>query len=325
VDPLASRRGRLEAEGVMRVAVIGAGGVGGYFGGRLAQAGIDTTFFVRGATAEALRTHGLRVESINGDFTLDQVQVAEHPLMQGTFDVILMTVKSWQIREAASRLGPLIGIDTLIVPLENGIDAPETLVKMFGREHVAGGLCGIIAFAVEPGHIRHVASEPFVMFGELDNRVSDRTVALRDAFRGAGVKADIPPDIIHSMWTKFLFIVPMSAVGALTRVPIGEWRANPEARGLAENSARELIAVAKKRKIDLGKDAFERTMERYDNLAPESTSSLQRDVMDGKPSELEAQIGEVVRVARESGVAAPVSEFLYQSLLPQERKARGAV
>jgi len=198
-------------------------------------------------------------------------------------------------------------------------------VKMFGREHVAGGLCGIIAFAVEPGHIRHVASEPFVMFGELDNRVSDRTVALRDAFRTAGVKADIPPDIMHSMWTKFLFIVPMSAVGALTRVPVGEWRANAEARELAERSARELIAVAKKRKIDLGKDALERTMERYDNLAPESTSSLQRDVMDGKPSELEAQIGEVVRLARESGVAAPVSEFLYQSLLPQERKARGAV
>ena len=305
----------------MRILVVGAGGVGGYFGGKLAHAGVDTTFLVRGATLEALQTRGLRVESTHGDFTVDNVNTRAH----GVYDAILMTVKSWQIPEAASQLGPMIGPDTVVVPLENGIDAPDVLAEMFGRDHVLGGLCGIVSFVVASGHIRHIAAEPFVMFGELDNRRSQRAEQLRAAFERAGVKADIPPDILHSLWTKFLFIATMSAVGALTRVPIGVWRAIPEVRAIAEQSVREVIALAGARGIDLGDDAFERTMERYDNLAPESTSSLQRDVMEGKPSELDAQIGAVVRLARESGVAAPVSEMLYHCLLPQERRARGAV
>jgi len=302
----------------MRILVVGAGGVGGYFGGRLARAGVDTTFLVRGATLEALRTKGLRVESTHGDFTIDNVNTTP----AGTYDAILMTVKSWQIPEAAEPLAPMIGPDTMVVPLENGIDAPDMLADIFGRGHVLGGLCGILSFLVAPGHIRHIAAEPFVMFGELDNRRSERAEQLRAAFEQAGVKADIPPDILHSMWTKFLFIAPMSAVGALTRVPIGVWRTTAEVRAIAEESVREVIALAHARGIDLGSEAFERTMERYDNLAPESTSSLQRDVMEGKPSELDAQIGAVVRLARESGVAAPASELLYHLLLPQERVVR---
>ena len=322
----------------MRIAVIGAGGVGGYFGGKLAHAGIDTTFIARGATLEALRTRGLRVESINGDFALERVNATDDPSSAGVVDAILMTVKSWQIPEAAARLAPMIGEDTVIVPLENGIDAPDVLAGILsgaagsqpagpgsGRKHVLGGLCGIVSFVVEPGHIRHIAAEPFVMFGELDNRTSERTQRLREAFESAGVKAEIPPDIHHSMWTKFLFIAPMSAIGALTRVPIGVWRAMPELRSIAERSIREMIALANARGVDPGADAFERTMERYDNLAAASTSSLQRDVMEGKPSELDAQIGAVVRLARESGVDTPVSELLYHCLLPQERRARGAL
>jgi len=186
-------------------------------------------------------------------------------------------------------------------------------------------LCGIVSFVVEPGHIRHAAAEPFVMFGELEARRRRAPRQLRDAFANAGVKADIPPDILHSMWTKFLFIVPMSAIGALTRVPIGTWRALPELRAIAEDSLHEMIALARARGVDPGGDALQRTMARYDNMAPESTSSLQRDVMDGKPSELDAQIGAVVRLATESGVPAPVSSFLYHCLIPQERKARGSV
>jgi len=310
----------VEAAGLtMRVLVVGAGGVGGYFGGRLAQAGVDTTFLVRGATREALRTRGLRVESTHGNFTIEPVNTTP----EGTYDAILMTVKSWQIPEAASQLTPMVGPDTIVVPLENGIDAPDVLTELFGRDHVLGGLCGIVSFVVEPGHIRHIAAEPFVMFGELDNRRSERAERLRAAFERAGVKADVPPDILHSMWTKFLFIAPMSAVGALTRVPIGVWRTTPEVRAIAEESVREVIALARARGIDLGDEAFQRTMDRYDGLAPESTSSLQRDVMEGKPSELDAQIGAVVRLARESGIAAPVSELLYHCLLPQERRARG--
>ncbi|PYQ29844.1 MAG: 2-dehydropantoate 2-reductase [Acidobacteria bacterium] len=306
----------------MRIAVVGAGGVGGYFGGKLAHAGVDTIFIARGATLDALRTRGLRVESIDGDFTLERVNATEDPSSVGIVDAILVCVKAWQIPKAASRLAPMIGPDTIVVPMENGIDAPDVLAPIVGREHVLGGLCGIVSFVAEAGHIKHIAAEPFVMFGELDNRESDRAIRLRDAFRNAKVKADVPHDILHSMWTKFLFIVPMSAIGALTRVPIGVWRTMPELRAIAEDSLREMIAIAKARGVDPGDDALQRTMERYDNMAPNSTSSLQRDVLDGKPSELDAQIGAVVRLARESGVAAPVASFLYSCLLPQEEKAR---
>lgn len=309
----------------MRIAVVGAGGVGGYFGGRLAKAGVDVTFIARGATLEALRTRGLRVDSIDGDFLLERVNATDDPSSAGEADFVLMTVKACQIAEAAARLAPLIGPGTAVVPLENGIDAPDILSAIVGHEHVLGGLCGIVSYIVEPAHIRHAATEPFVMFGELDHSMSARVERLRDVFRSSGVKADVPGDILHSMWTKFLFIAPLSAIGALTRVPVGEWRTIPELRKIAEASLREMIAVAKMRGVDPGHDALLRTMERYDNLAPVSTSSLQRDVMEGKPSELEAQIGAVVRLAADCGISAPVSSFLYHCLLPQERRARGLV
>ena len=307
----------------MRIAVVGAGGVGGYYGGRLAKAGVDTTFLARGATLEALRTRGLRVDSVNGDFVLDSVQATDDPSSVGPVDAILMTVKTWQIAGAAAGLGPMIGPETVVVPLENGVDAADVLAGVVGREHVLGGLCAIVSFLVAPGHIRHAAFDPLIVLGELDNRPSDRTVRLRDTLIGAGINAEIPQDIHRSLWTKFLFIATMSAVGALTRVPLGVWRADPDIRAIADRSVREVVAVATARGIDLGADAVERTWERYDGLPAPSTSSLQRDVMEGKPSELDAQIGAVVRLGRESGVPTPVSEILYHCLLPQERRARG--
>lgn len=295
----------------MRVAVVGAGGVGGYFGGRLARAGVDTTFIVRGATLEALRERPLRVESISGDF---EVQVDTTPA--GIFDAILVTTKTYQLGEAARQLVPFIGDDTVVVPLQNGVDAADVLAPVVGSEHVAGGLAAIVSFIVEPGHIKHAAAEPLVMFGELDNRPSERLQRLRDVFVRAGVRAEIPPDIHRSLWTKFLFISTMSAVGALTRVPVGVWRSKPELRAIVDRSLREVIAVAQARGIDLGPDAIERTWSHYDGLPAPSTSSLQRDVMAGRQSELDAQIGAVVRMARELGVDAPVSETLYALLVP---------
>ncbi|HKR62633.1 MAG TPA: 2-dehydropantoate 2-reductase [Thermoanaerobaculia bacterium] len=306
----------------MRIVVVGAGGVGGFFGGKLARAGVDTTFLVRGATLDALRTRGLRVDSKDGDFVVERVNATDDPASIGAVDAVVLTVKTWQIPEAASRLAPLLGPDTMVVPLENGIDAPDVLAPLVGRERVLGGLCGIVSFVVEPGHIRHIAAEPFVMFGELDNRMTPRVERLRDTFVSAHVKAEVPQDIHRSMWSKFLFIAPLSAIGALTRVPIGVWRATPEVRALADAALRELIAVASARGIDLGDDALERTWARYEGLDATSTSSLQRDVMEGKPSELDAQLGAAVRLARASGVATPVMDMLYACLLPQEKAAR---
>jgi 2-dehydropantoate 2-reductase len=307
----------------MRFAVIGAGGVGGYFGGRLAQAGQDVTFIARGATLEALRANGIRVDSVLGDFVLSSVNATDDARSVGVVDVILMAVKAWQIPDAAAQIGPMLGENTMVVPLENGIDAPEVLSQIVGERHVVGGLCAIVSFSVAPGHIRHAASEPIVMFGELDNRRSERVEQLRAAFAEAGVHVEVPPDIRRSMWTKFLFIATLSGVGALTRVPVGVWRADEDLRALADRSLREVLQLATARGIDLGDDAIERTWQRYDGLASESTSSMQRDIMEGKPSELEAQLGAIVRLARESGVDVPVTAMIYHALVPQERRARG--
>lgn len=306
----------------MKIAVIGAGGVGAYFGGRLAQSGVDTTFLVRGATLEALRARGLKVESVKGDFHLETVQATNDPVSVGPVDAILLAVKAWQIPEAAQQALPMIGPDTMVVPLENGIDAPDLLIPIAGYSHVVGGLCAIVSFIVEPGHVRHAAYDPMVMFGELDNSRSERVERLRKAFAGAGVNAEVPENILHSMWTKLLFIAPMSGFGALTRVPVGVWRSTPEIRHLVDQSLHEIVAVAAARGIDLGAGAVEKTWKRYDAMAPDSTASLQRDVLDGKPSELEAQLGAIVRLARESSVPVPVTAMVYHSLLPQERAAR---
>lgn len=308
----------------MKIAVIGAGGVGGYFGGRLAEAGVDTTFIARGRTLDALRTRGLRVDSIAGDFVLDRVHATDDPASLGKVDAILMAVKTWQVEEAARMLQPMLRPGTIVVPLENGIDTPDVLARIIGREHVAGGLCAIVSFIVEPGHIRHPAFDPVVMFGELDNRRGERVERLREAFGNArGVTATIPTDIQHSMWTKFLFIATFSGIGAIARVPVGLWRAVPEVRAIADASLHEIAALARARGIDLGDDAVAKTWARYDAMAPESTASMQRDIMEGKPSELEGQLGAVVRLAAESGVAVPVTSFIYGCLLPQERKAAG--
>jgi 2-dehydropantoate 2-reductase len=328
----------------MRIAVVGAGGVGGYFGARLAQAGEDVTFIARGATLAALREHGLRVDSVLGDFSaqfaarsaqkeLDasargalptaRFDATDDPSSVGHVDAILVAVKAWQVAEVAASLKPLIGAETAIVPLENGIEAPDDLIRALGPDNVLGGLCAIVAFVVEPGHIRHAASEPIVAFGELDNRRSARAERLLAAMRNAGINADIPPDIRRSMWTKFVFITPMSAIGAVTRVPIGAWRSMPETRDLATRAVREVIALAAARGVTLAPDALELTLKRFDGLAPESTASMQRDVIEGRPSELEAQLGAVVRMGAASNVPTPVHDVLYAALLPQERKARG--
>lgn len=306
----------------MRIAVVGAGGVGGYFGGKLAKGGIGTVFIARGATLEALRARGLKVESIGGDFDVAPVTATDDPSEVGPVDAILFATKAWQIPEAAEKARPMIGRDTVAVPLENGMEAPDQLARALGRDHVLGGLCAIVSYIIAPGHVRHAGIEPMVMFGELDNRKTERVERLLAAFQRAGVKAEIPPDIHRSMWSKFLFITPMSAIGSLTRVPVGVWRAIPEVREIAEGALREMVAVAKARGVSLGDEAVERTMGRYDGMAPESTSSLQRDIMDGKPSELDAQLGAVLRMGREAGVATPLCETMHSLLLPQEQQAR---
>jgi len=307
----------------MRIAVFGTGAVGGYFGGRLAQAGEDVVFIARGEQLRAMLMDGLRVDSIKGDFLVKPVHVTENPAEAGKVDVVLLGVKAWQVLEAAQAMRPLIGPETFVVPLQNGVEAPSQLAAVLGSQHMLGGLAKIISLIVRPGHIRHAGAEPYIAFGELDNRLSERGEQLLQAFVRAGVAVEIPPNIQVALWDKFLFVVSLGGVGAVTRAPIGVMRSVPETRQILEQAMHEILAVAWARGITLSKDVVGKTMAFVDSLPPIGTTSLQRDIMEGKPSELDAWNGAVVRLGREFGVSTPLHEFIYHSLLPLELLARG--
>ena len=306
----------------MRIAIFGTGSVGGYFGGRLAQAGEDVIFIARGEHLNTMLTHGLRVDSINGDFKVQPIQATNDPAKIGKVDMVLVGVKAWQVPEVAEAMRSMIGPETFVLPLQNGLEAPVQLSQALGEQCVLGGLCGLFCYVAAPGHIVHAGTDPFVKFGELDNHRSQRVELLLDAFKRAGVNAEIPPDIQVAMWMKFLLITVWSGMGAITRAPVGIWRNLPETRRMAELSLQEIIAVAAAHDISLPEEAVKTIMTMYDGLVPESTASLQRDVMDGRPSELDAQIGAVVRFGQEADVATPQHTFIYGSLLPMELRAR---
>jgi 2-dehydropantoate 2-reductase len=310
----------------MRIAVVGTGGVGAYFGGRLAQAGESVAFLARGAHLEAMRRDGLRVDSIAGNFVVRPVEASADPAEVGPVDVVLVCVKAWQVSETARTLGPLLAPRTFVVPLENGVEAASELAEVVGADRVLGGLCKIVSAIVGPGHVRHSGVAPRVEFGERDGRPSERVDALQGAFaRAQGLSVVVPEDVEAATWEKFLFIAPFSGVGAVTRQPAGVVRSIAETRDLIERAMYEVAALARAKGVNLPDEAVARNMRYVDSLPADSTASMQRDIMDGRPSELEQQTGAIVRLGREAGVPVPVNAFLHAALLPSERRARGQV
>jgi 2-dehydropantoate 2-reductase len=309
----------------MRFGIFGSGGVGGYFGGRLAQAGHDVTFIARGKHLAAMRDNGLRVESVLGNFVVQPVKATDDPHQAGLVDVVLVAVKAWDIPAAAEAMKPMVGEETLVIPLENGVDAPEQLASPLGGHHVLGGLCRISSFIASPGVIQHVGVQPYIAFGELDHRVSGRVENLKEVFiRLDGINVEIPADIHQSLWEKFVFIAAVSGVGAVSRQPIGVFRSVPETRAMLLGALEETVAVGRARGVALEEKTAERILTTVIDRVPEGTvASMQKDIMEGRPSELEAQNGAVVRMGREAGVATPVHAFLHASLLPLELSARG--
>lgn len=309
----------------MRLAVFGTGGVGGYFGGRLAQAGESVVFVARGAHLEAMRNGGLRVDSPAGDFHIPRVEATDDPSSAGHVDAVVVCVKAWQVREAATAMLPMLGPATFVVPLQNGVEASDQLATRVGAERVLGGLCRVVSYVAEPGRIRHAGVAPRIEFGERGGRgPSSRVAMLRSAFeRAVGVSVDTPDDIEAAVWEKFLFIAPFSGVGAVTRVPAGIIRAVDETRELLVRAMREVFELARVRGIGLAGGALERTLAFFEALPNDATASMQRDIMEGRPSELEYQTGAVVRLGRQAGLPVPVNECLYRSLLPAELRARG--
>jgi 2-dehydropantoate 2-reductase len=303
--------------------VFGTGGAGGFFGAQLARAGEDVIFVARGEHLRAIRANGLRIETPGGEIVISPAQATDNPPEVAPVEAVLLGVKAWQVREAAETMRPAIGPETFIVPLQNGVDAASELTAVFDPRHVLAGLCGTFSWVTAPGRIRSLGAANFIKFAELDNRPSDRTLQLQEVFRKAGVAADIPPDIHKSLWEKFLTVTSLGGVGAVTRSAIGAIRAVPETRQLLEQCMNEVFMIARSREIALTDTIVADTMRFFDSLAADGTSSLQRDIIDGKPSELEYWNGAVVRLAREQRIAAPTHEFIYHALLLQERRARG--
>jgi 2-dehydropantoate 2-reductase len=309
----------------MRIAIFGAGGAGGYFGARLAKGGEDVVWIARGAHLDALRTRGLRVESVDGDFQLGPLPASDDPSVFGPVDAILFGVKVWQVPEAAAGLRPLLGADTFVVPLQNGVEAAGEIGAVLGAERAVGGIAKIFCFLVGPGHLRRPGGPAAITFGELDNRHSDRLERLRAALQRAGLGGEIPADINVALWEKFLFVASGGGLGAVTRAPIGIVRSVPETRALLVAAMEEIRNVGRARGVRLSDDVVERTMAFVDTLPVAGTASLQRDLAAGRRSELDWWSGSVARLGAEAGVATPIHSFIYRSLLPTELRARGEI
>jgi len=300
----------------MRIAVFGAGGVGGFFGGRLAHAGEDVTFIARGEHLRAIKAGGLKVESPSGDFVVFPAKATDDVTEVGEVDLVILGVKAWQVPEAAHAMKPLAGSRTTVLPLQNGVDAVSQLVAELGSDRVIGGLCRIVSFVVGPGHIRHAGFTPSIIIGELDNRRTARTDTIEQVFKNAGLEISVAADIQVALWTKFLFIASFSGVGAMANAPAGVVRSDPKWRSHLLNAMEEIYALAHARGIKLPANSVDTVMASVDSLPEEATSSMQRDIAAGKPSELESQNGAVVRMAREAGIDVPTHTLIYQTLKP---------
>ena len=306
----------------MSIAVFGVGGAGGYFGARLAQAGHDTVFIARGAHLAAIREHGLTVATDGETFIVRPRIATDDPAQAGKASVVILGVKSWQVEDAARAMHPMIGRHTFVVPLQNGVEAASRLSGVLGASRVVGAMCGTISRVDGPGRVRSVGTTNFIRFGELDGRVRARTRRLRQSFADAGVSAEIPEDIHLAIWQKFLFVVPVGGVGAFASATIGTMRTQPELRTMLTGAMAEILALGRKRGIALTDDMVTAALAFVDGLAAEGTSSLQRDLAAGVPSELEDWTGAVVRLGRESGIPTPVHDTLYAKLKPQDAAAR---
>jgi len=308
----------------MKIAIFGTGAVGGYLGGRLAQAGKDVTFIARGKHLDAIVTKGLQVESINGDFIVHPVKATDRPENIGIVDLVLCCVKSWQVPEVTGAIRLLVGQETSVIPIQNGVEAHTVLTQALGVNHVLPGLCRFISMVEAPGHIRHAGAEPYIAFGELDGRLSRRTeIIAKELADAKGFTVEASRNIIPDLWKKFMLIAPWGGVGAITRSPIGIFRSLPETREMLIRSIQEVFDVAHANGVKIEKGAVDATTAFIDQLPPDGTASMQRDIMEGRPSELYEQCGTVVRLGEKGGIQTPINRFIYHSLLPLERKARG--
>lgn len=299
----------------MRIAVYGAGGVGGYFGGRLVRAGAEVRFIARGAHLQALRERGLKVRSVKGDFQV-QAPATDDPAEVGPCDVVLFCVKTFDTDAAAARLGPLVGADTAVVSLQNGVENEEKIARAVGKDHVMGGAAFIFAGTAEPGLIVHTGGPASLTFGELDGRTSQRAQRLLACCEQAGFGAELSASIMTVLWAKLAFICAQAGMTAAVRLPIGEIRGTDVAWAAFRRLVAEVCAVAEADGNPVPQAARQRALALAQAIEPDSFSSLHDDLVAGRRMELEALHGFVLRRAGKHGLAVPMTEAVYAILQP---------
>jgi 2-dehydropantoate 2-reductase len=305
----------------MKIAVIGAGGVGGYFGGRLARAGFDVTFIARGEHLKALQVNGLQVNSINGDFHIQVVHATDDVRAVKDAGLVILGVKAWHVAETGRLLRDIIHPDAAVLPLQNGIMATEELMAVLEPGQVLSGLCRIISKIEAPGVIAHLGVDPVIIFGEPDNRTRERTRQILDLFEKAGVNAWIAKDIQAELWKKFINIC-VGGLLTITRSTYGEMRELKETREMMIALLDEIYLLSQQMHIQIDRDFVSKTVGFIDSFPYNSTCSLTRDIWNGKPSEIEYQNGTVVKLASRLGLDVPVNRFVYHCILPMEQRAR---
>jgi len=299
----------------MRIAIVGSGGVGGYFGGRLAAAGTDVAFLARGQHLQALRSSGLRLDSVKGNLHLPSVNATDDPAAIGAVDVVFFTVKLYDNESATRLLPPLLGPGTVVIPFQNGVDSIDTLTRAVGRPHVAGGTAYLAAVVTEPGVIRHTAMDHLV-FGEVDGTRSPRLERLLEACRLAGFQATLSEHIEIDIWSKFVRLSTLSGMTAVTRSPIGPLRDDPDLFAMWQAALLETMAVARAKGVPLTMQVFEETLAMMQGLPPTAKSSMLEDLERGRPLELPWLSGAVLRIGSEVGVETPIHRFIATVLRP---------
>ena len=300
----------------MRIAVVGTGGIGGPYGAALAKSGAEVTFVARGAHLAAIRENGLRIEGDRGETHIKPAQATDDIAGIGTVDFVLFCVKFWDVEDVGRQLRAVVGPQTAIVPLQNGVDAAERLIPVLGPQAVMGGTAFVTGTIAAPGVIRQTGTYQRMTFGELDGRRSERGQRLRDLCEAAGFEGVFSPDIKVPIWEKFILLVPLSGLHALTRVPLGMWRDDPDLLALYEAALRETVAVGLAEGVPLPPDSVDNGVAQMRSMPAHHTTSMGNDLLRGNRLELPWFAGKVVELGRRHDIPTPVNGFIYAALKP---------
>jgi 2-dehydropantoate 2-reductase len=306
----------------MKIAVMGSGGVGGYFGARLAKGGADVAFVARGPHLVAMRERGLTVSGFD-EFHLPKVAATEDPATIGVADLVIFAVKLWDTAQALSQIKPVVGPQTVVISFQNGVLKDDDLTKAFGSERIMGGVCYVATSIARPGVIARTGPLERMVFGEFDGLASPRAKRFLDACLAGGIKAELAADIRREIWEKFVFLVALSGSTTTMRTTIGPIRENPQTRRFLLDLMREVVAVGRARGVDLPQDYAERRLALADQVAPDMTSSMHHDLERGHRLEVRWLAGAVVELGAAAGVPTPLNRAVADILALREAGAGG--